>query len=297
VITSGNATIEDSTISGNRATTQSGGGIALGFGNLIVTGSTISGNSASDHGGGIYLSNSNLIVRHSTITGNQSGANGGFDLGGGIAVTTYSGTNLDHTIVAGNFRGAGATRDDVGVDFSGGAVLAAYSLIGDNTGTSLVEAPVGSPDANGNLIGGPTHGAIDPRLDLLADNGGPTWTHALLSGSPAINAGDPAAVAGAGNVPLYDQRGAPFTRVQGGRIDIGTVELQQVGPALPGDYNQSGTVDAADYVVWRKTLGTIGLSAYSGADGDGDGMVDQDDHGVWRANLAGRCHHQAPAVF
>jgi hypothetical protein len=92
-------------------------------------------------------------------------------------------------------------------------------------------------------------------------------------------------VAGAGNVPLYDQRGAPFARVHGGRIDIGAFELQQVGPTLPGDYNQNGTVDAADYVVWRKTLGTTGLPAYSGADGDGDGMVDQDDHGVWRANF------------
>jgi hypothetical protein len=57
-----------------------------------------------------------------------------------------------------------------------------------------------------------------------------------------------------------------------------------VVPALPGDYNRNGAVDAADYVVWRKTLGT-GRPNYSGADGNGNGVVDQDDHAVWRAHF------------
>jgi hypothetical protein len=52
----------------------------------------------------------------------------------------------------------------------------------------------------------------------------------------------------------------------------------------PGDYNQNGVVDAADYVVWRKTL-TNNVVPYSGADGDGDGVVDDDDYGVWRAHF------------
>ena len=47
-------------------------------------------------------------------------------------------------------------------------VTATHSLIGDSSGTTLVEAPLGSPDANGNLIGGPVNGAIDPRLGPLA---------------------------------------------------------------------------------------------------------------------------------
>jgi hypothetical protein len=55
-------------------------------------------------------------------------------------------------------------------------------------------------------------------------------------------------------------------------------------PALAGDYNVDGTIDAADYVVWRKTLGS-NVTAFSGADGDGDSRIDQDDHGVWRANF------------
>jgi hypothetical protein len=85
-------------------------------------------------------------------------------------------------------------------------------------------------------------------------------------------------------VPQYDQRGNPFTRVHGGRIDIGAFELQPLPAPFFGDYNQNGEVDAADYVLWRKTLGT-NVAAYSGADGDGDGVIDQDDYGVWRAHF------------
>jgi hypothetical protein len=58
------------------------------------------------------------------------------------------------------------------------------------------------------------------------------------------------------------------------------------GPALPADYNEDNQVDAADYVVWRKTLNQS-VAHFSGADGDGDGVVDQDDHDVWRTNFAG----------
>ena len=50
--------------------------------------------------------------------------------------------------------------------------------------------------------------------------------------------------------------------------------------ALPGDYNGDGSVDAADYVVWRKSLGE-NVTPYSCADGSGNGLVDQDDYSVW----------------
>jgi hypothetical protein len=57
-----------------------------------------------------------------------------------------------------------------------------------------------------------------------------------------------------------------------------------VDPDLPGDYNDNGTVDAADYVMWRKTLGTS-MPNYSGPDGNGNGVVDQDDHEVWSVHF------------
>ena len=57
-----------------------------------------------------------------------------------------------------------------------------------------------------------------------------------------------------------------------------------VAPPLP-DYNSDNSVDAADYILWRKTIGTSGIELYSGADGDGDGTIDQDDFNVWKAHF------------
>jgi hypothetical protein len=51
-----------------------------------------------------------------------------------------------------------------------------------------------------------------------------------------------------------------------------------------GDYNADGSVDAADHVVWRNTLGS-NVTPFTGADGDGDGSIDQDDYIVWKANF------------
>jgi hypothetical protein len=152
----------------------------------------------------------------------------------------------------------------------------------------LAEAPVGSPDANGNLIGGLAFGhQIDPKLGPLVYNGGPVFldgsrllTRALLPGSPAINAGDPSAVGGVGSVPVNDERGAPFGRVFGGRIDMGAVECQP--NPLPGDFNFNGVVDAADYSVWRDTLGS---TTDLWADATGTGGVNQLDYEVWKENF------------
>jgi hypothetical protein len=152
------------------------------------------------------------------------------------------------------------------------------SIIGDNTGIQLTEAPVGSPDAFGNFIGGLLNGVIDPRLGPLTHNGGPTMTHALLPGSPAIEMGDPTAMVGVNGVPMFDQRGEPFARVFDGRIDIGALESQP--NPLAGDYNFDLVVDVADYAVWRHTAGS---SNDLRADGNADGIVNQDDYNVWRA--------------
>jgi dihydroxyacetone kinase DhaKLM complex PTS-EIIA-like component DhaM len=62
------------------------------------------------------------------------------------------------------------------------------------------------------------------------------------------------------------------------------VTVTDVSERLPGDYNDSGTVDAADYVVWRKALDTM-VAASTGADGNGDGNIDAADYDIWRANF------------
>src|SRR5262249_43396346 len=120
-------------------------------------------------------------------------------LGGGIA----GGSPFIHsTVVANNIGG-------VFPDLFGSAT-ATFSLIG-HIDASLSTLRSGSAN---NLLN------RDPLLGPLADNGGPTWTHALFRGSPAINAGsNPANL-------IYDQRGTGFLREIGKRADIGAYELQ-----------------------------------------------------------------------
>jgi hypothetical protein len=69
---------------------------------------------------------------------------------------------------------------------------------------------------------------------------------------------------------------------------IGSVTLSAFAPGglLPGDYNQNGVVDAADYVAWRNTLGQSGSGL--GADGNGNGRIDAGDYAVWRAHFGQR---------
>src|SRR5205085_7419246 len=79
-----------------------------------------------------------------------------------------------------------------------------------------------SDDGSGFLNGPGDQINTNPLLGPLQDNGGPTFTHELLTGSPAIDAGDPKFTP----PPYYDQRGADFWRVRNGRIDVGSFEVQ-----------------------------------------------------------------------
>jgi hypothetical protein len=268
--------VRQSTIDGN--TGLYGGGLYLG-GNLsnvaTVDNSTISGNTAFLGGGGIYNFQSTANIKYSTITDNHAKPG----QGGGLATWSdplTAATNVRSTIIAGN------GDSDVFVDqldfiaiYSQG-----YNLIGIGTGTSAF-------DQAGDQVG-----VTDPGLDQLADNGGHTRTHKLRSTSPAIDAGDPGLASGE-SVPLYDQRGPGFARIRDGNaaedvvMDIGAFEVQEfiVGPELPGDYNGDHTVDAADYTVWRNTLGDEVENLFDGADGDGDGMIDPDDYGIWKSHF------------
>ncbi|QEG34847.1 choice-of-anchor Q domain-containing protein [Bythopirellula goksoeyrii] len=249
------STIVNSTISGNKATGQSaaGGGIDA-RGSLQISNTTISENKAqgySSRGGGVFASS--LTLSHSTITGNRVV---GDDSRGGGVVGIH--TSIQHSIIANNE----ATYADSDLHWPTQSRNISFSLIGTNAGNNLTETPIGSPDANGNLIGGPIHGVIDPLLGPLADNGGPTLTHALLPGSPAINAGEPALVGW--DVPAFDQRGEPFTRVFGGRIDIGAFEAQSFvvdtlvdesdGDYSPGDFSLREAIELANQIAGANTI-------------------------------------------
>jgi hypothetical protein len=264
-------TIEDSTINGNSART--GGGISSRGTAALIADSTISGNTSTSFGSAVYIGIGTTTIRSSTITANTSpaGTPGAIVSNGNNGVIT----NLQSSIVAGNTNGdlAWTLSNDTFVSLG-------YNLIG----TVVGEPSFALPTDQLNIT--------NPMLGPLADNGGPTKTHAPLPGSPAIDAGDPSAAEGVGDVSLFDGRGAPYARVYdgdgsgGARIDIGALELQSQSPpaVFYGDYNLDGTVDAADYVTWRMTQGQS-VSPYSGADGTGDGLVGPEDYALWRAQF------------
>ena len=186
IFNAGTLTLSNSTVSGNTA--NYGGGIFnAGTGTLTLTNSTVSGNTATNESGGGGIRNANtLTVTNSTLSGNSAPS------GGGI----YDGATatLKNTIVADSPSGGNC---------GGGITDGGHNL---DSGTSC-----GFATANNSLSG------VDPMLGPLADNGGPTWTHALLAGSPAIDKGDSFGA-------TTDQRGV--SRPQGAASDIGAFEVE-----------------------------------------------------------------------
>ena len=163
---------------------------------------TISGN--GEHGIDIGAPDNRVTLENSTIT--NSGMQGLIIQNMGATSTVF----VKNTIIAGN-RG-GQEFDDVftnGNDFISGG----YNLVGNATGSRGFHGP--------GDIAGTGANPINARLGPLENPCGGTSTHAVLSGSPAINAGDPNFVP----PPEFDQRGAGFfPRVQAGRLDIGAYE-------------------------------------------------------------------------
>jgi hypothetical protein len=204
----GGGSLMRSTISGNTA--GSVGGLLLidaTYGDPIdVESSTISGNVAtdSDIGAGLYVGNTaQLTVRHSTITGNVERNASGTPYGAGLRLG-YGDvpTRLVSSIVAGNHFDDGATM--IASDVGGSALTPA--ITGEH---NLIEAALMVVPADTLTQA--------PQLAALADNGGPTPTHALLPGSPAVDAGVADGVD-------HDQRGEGHPRVLGEGADIGAFE-------------------------------------------------------------------------
>ena len=216
-------TITSSTLSGN-SVDDGGGGIENFFGTLTVTGSTLSANSADD-GGGI-LSTGTATITNSTLSGNLANLSGGAIFNTGTATIT-SGTLSGNSAV---FEGGGIYN---GVGFGTGTITLSSSIVANSTSGGDLRG-IGSVSGSFNLI---EEGQIeedqnleltntvtgDPLLGPLADNSGPTLTHALIPGSPAIDAGF--------STELFDQRGEPFSRDNSRGVDIGAFELQATRPA------------------------------------------------------------------
>jgi CSLREA domain-containing protein len=197
-------TLDGCTISGNTANDSAGGGIYLYYSSAALTNTTISGNGAAVGGGIGTLSDMSRTIDlvHCTITSNTAGTNGG-----GMQLEPTFTVNVLNTMVADNSAGGN------GPDIYGTINSQDYNLIQDTSDATI----------NGTT----THNVTgeDPQLGPLADNGGDTQTHALLPGSPAIDA-----IPEASCTLSTDQRGV--SRPQGPACDIGAYETE-VGVYLP----------------------------------------------------------------
>jgi hypothetical protein len=179
----GSMAISGSTIAGNTAH-LSGGGILTGPYDLNISNSTISGNTTDNAGGGIYAQGAfqgNVYISPSVeLTSTTIVLNTAHATGGGIWVDVFQNNHgrifPRNTIVAGN-----ATAGS-GPDVNGPVLSLGYNLVGKIDGSS---GWVGSDHT------GSSADPLDPKLGPLRGNGGPTPTHAVLVGSPAIAAGDP----------------------------------------------------------------------------------------------------------
>ena len=203
-------TITASTIDGNQGAAFGGGVFIIGhydqFSRLEIVNSTISGNSASIAGGGVSVGGqfktylASFVLHSSTVAENTSAGGGG-----GLRFRDYTLADLQSSIVASNTAASNA-------DLDADETLAIYGA--DNL--------IDEADPDVDLPADTLHG--DPLLLPLGDNGGPTRTHALGDGSPAIDAGN--------NYFALDndQRGSGFVRVSGDRADIGAYESAGAPP-------------------------------------------------------------------
>jgi predicted outer membrane repeat protein len=210
-------------ITGN--TDASDGGGIYSFGGLAtLVNSTVSGNTATNDGGGIYVYNGSFNLHNVTIANNTADSDGNDNGdGGGINIDGSSIVTATHSIIGGNVDNSPTGSQHP--DCSGMLTNPSYNLIGLTTGCSV------SGTALDNIIN------ASPNLGPLQDNGGNMLTHALLAGSPAIDAGDPAGCLDQNGLPLTtDQRN--FIRPADGgsgsaRCDMGAFEYASPGPAFP----------------------------------------------------------------
>ncbi len=239
----GDGLITASTISGN-TNDASGAGIATLGAALEIVNSTISENvSLQFEGGGIYQGPAaSLELLNVTVTANEA------EKGAGIAIADTAGmTRLDNSLIAGNINDDTRYPGDVwgAVDYT-----SRFNLIGNGADlTGIVDG------LDGNQIG-TTALPIDPQLGPLSNNGGATWTHALLIGSPAIDAADTAIA------PVEDQRGVP--RPIGLAADTGAFEADipiitsTKTDLLAVDVDGTGQVNPGDTIEYHVTVTNVG---------------------------------------
>jgi hypothetical protein len=261
-----------------------GGAIDNAGTSLTVSGSTFAQNTAGGNGGGgvdsgqgrggAIFSSAPMTITDSTFTANQAGgtlAGGGLSgegFGGAISVGASSAILVNDTIDANSLGSASLATSGAGIDSTGGTVTAQSTIVSGNTGgancrTSLaitsdhsLEGPAGQTSCGFDLA------SADPLLQPLADNGGPTQTQALSTGSPAIGA-----------VPLAscrtttDQRGLPRPEIGDSRCDVGAYEVQKADLTATVTDDVNGAVPFGRSWTWKLHIANAGGSPASFASG------------------------------
>ena len=220
----GSLTINDSDVSANivrpgKVVGDGGGIFSADFGatppTLTINRSTISNNVATGSGGGIFAGYlTTMTINDSTINGN----------GGGGGIATEATAAINNSTITGNGGGI--------LNFDGTTTLQ-NSIVANNSaencnGTILSNGYNLSSDGTCNFSSLGDLNNTDPKLGPLQNNGGPTQTQALLTGSPAIDAGNPnGCTDGNGHLLKTDQRGAPRPdKEDTGGCDMGAYEFQ-----------------------------------------------------------------------
>jgi hypothetical protein len=263
----GTATLSGCTLVGNTANSL-GGGISNETGaTLTLTNCTLSGNTATSAGGALYNAGAATLT-NCTLSGNS--ANGGMPGGGGGIFNVANTLTLTNDIIA----------NSMSEDLDNNGVVS-----GTNNLIQTAVAGPGSSNLTGTIMG-------DPKLGMLASNGGLTQTMALLTGSPAIDAGADSVLGSPLNLTT-DQRG--MQRKSGAHVDIGAFEVQ---PAATTD-----TFAVAQFSngLWRHSdlAGWKQLTAASAS------LIAVDDHGnvaavfsngLWLYEDAGGWQRLTPAI-
>ncbi len=267
---------------------EANGGALFAFnGNVTVTASVFTENIAKSLGGGIQIIVADVTVNDTTLIGNQAGSGGAINILGQGSLALFSSTLTENTALGGgaiNNNGAktifiyNSTLSYNLAHHSGGAlysfVNSAVSVVNSTivgneathfpgggiyrhpgSGTFILQNSIvagnrfnqfsGSYTGSNNIIQASIEGLLDP---VLRENGGSTKTHALLSGSAAINAGSDSTAIAAGLT--QDQRGEGYHRIYQGFVDIGAYEFYS------GDLvvDTNSDVDDGNYSVGNLSL-------------------------------------------
>lgn len=270
--------VSDSQISNNDAS-EDGAGIWIKDSNFTgtITDVTFSGNNAVNLGGGIFNENSALTISGTTFSGNDADEGGGFYNDGGsetqaITNSTFSGNSA--TSLGGGIMAKDGNLDLVNVTITSNSAPTGSGLNADGGTASLLNTlaagNTGSPDINDavnslgtNLVGNSSGSSgwigsdildVSPILAALANNGGPTQTHALQMGSRGINEGNNS------GAPAVDQTGA----ARDATVDIGAYEY----PGTPSltidkvvDVANVSSLSTLTYTITIENTGDVDLTS------------------------------------